>query len=236
MELLVGAVIPLDSVFSVPPSSAMNVSHALIVCHEPLLRLGLRQFLISEAGMKSCLEADSVGAAVGLISKHKPQLVVLAACSANGEVPRLIRDVRRCCADQRILVVGRPEERDLLHRVFESGALGYVTIQDDVAELRLAVASVLAGSLHISRLAAGGMTVHLESRFGGRGRALALDVLSDREMEVFECVGQKLGCKDIAHKLNISVKTVETHKQRIKTKLNLENGADLSRVAAGGAR
>lgn len=210
----------------------MNDPVVLVIAAEPLLRLGLRHFLTGELGIRRCVEAVTASAALDAQAAHKPVLVVLAACVTSSEAPRLIRDLRRCRADQRVLVVGRAGDADHVRRVMQAGALGFVTNLDDLGELRLAVASVMSGSLHVSKSVAGGLMQDLR---GGSPRSEAsepsLNVLSDRELEVFQLVGKGLGCKEIAINLNISVKTIETHKQRMKDKLNLPNGAELLRLS-----
>ncbi len=212
---------------------AMTETSVLIVSQELLLRLGVRQFMMQEAGLRCCGEAASSAEAMDLQARHRPCLVVVAACLSSGEAPRLVRDLRRGIPEQRVLVVGRATEPDLVRRVLQAGARGYVSSLDDVMELRLAVASVLGGHLHVSRAVADCIT--MESRASaaaaGQDRLAMLRQLSDREMEVFGLMGRKLGCKEIALHLSISVKTVETHKQRMKDKLGLQHGAELQRLA-----
>lgn len=204
----------------------------LIISQEPLLRLGVRQFMIQEAGLKCCGEATSSGEALDLQGRFQPCLVVVATCLASGEAPRLVRDLRRARPDQRVLVVGRATEPDLVRRVLQAGARGYVSSLDEVTELRLAVASVLGGHLHVSRSVADCMTMGPVTKPAtGPDQQALLRHLSDRELEVFQLIGRKLGCKEIAANLSISVKTVETHKQRMKDKLGLQHGAELQRLA-----
>ena len=212
----------------------MSDCSILLVAHEPLMRLGLRHFLIHEMSLRRCTEAATAHEALDAQAAHHPALVVLASCGASGEAARLIRDLRRCRADQRVLVVGRAAEPDHVRRVLQAGALGYVTSLDDLAELRIAVASVMSGSLHVSKSSAAG--VMTEWRGGPNaarqeGTELSLGTLSDRELEVFRLVGRGLGCKEIAAALHISVKTVETHKMRMKEKLGLTTASQLLRLA-----
>ena len=205
----------------------------LIVSQEPLLRLGLRQFMAQEAGLKCCGETASIADALDLQGRFQPCLVVVAASLAAGEAPRFVRDLRRGRPDQRVLVLGRAAEPDLVRRVLQAGARGYVSSLDEISELRLAVASVLSGHLHVSRSVADCMTMgSMMNAISSEPDSQALvRRLSDREMEVFGLMGRKLGCKEIALSLSISVKTVETHKQRMKDKLGLHHGAELQRLA-----
>jgi DNA-binding NarL/FixJ family response regulator len=211
----------------------MHTPSVLLICYEPLLRLGLRHFLLSEAGFAKCDVAVSLPGALDCLMKLRPTLVVLASSCECGDLPRVVRDIRRCQADARVLLLVRPGESDLLHRVVEAGALGFATLVDGLDELKCALAAVLEGSFHVSRLAMAGMKVHVDARSSG---PVAVDVklLSDREKEVFECMGRELGTKDIAFKLGISVKTVETHQKRIKEKLHLRKTAEVKLAAATG--
>jgi len=158
-------------------------------------------------------------------------LIVVAAFVMSEETPRLVRRVRRGPNGPPILVVSNPPQPDYVRRVIQAGAQAVLTTLDALDELSQAVNTALRGGMHVSPLAMGSLRVAFigedEDAAGGR-----LGVLSDRECEVFELVGRGLSGKDIAVNLHISVKTVETHKHRIKEKLHLPHATQLVRTAA----
>ena len=207
----------------------------LIVAAEPLTLLGLRCFLGEVAGLKTCLEATTATEALRQQAEHRPGLVIL--CGGEGQAVRLIHLFRRRCKSQLVLVVSRVTEPGHVQSCLEAGALGYVTMEEGLPELRLACAAVLGGNLHVSRLA----TRHLSIGGGGGAEAgsrkglACLKLLSEREQEVFHLMGTGSGCKEMACQLGISVKTVETHQKRMKEKLEVRTCAELKRLAVQAA-
>ncbi len=205
----------------------------LIVSAEPLTLLGLKCFLGEEAGMKTCLEAMTATDALRQQAEHRPALVIL--CGIEEQAVRLIRLLVRRSRSQIVLVVSRVTEPDHVQNCLGAGALGYVTMEEGLPELRLACAAVLNRDLHVSRRAARHLVM------GGRSMAEAgertrtghaqIKQLSEREQEVFKLMGAGSGCKEMACQLGISVKTVETHQQRMKDKLEVRTCAELKRMA-----
>jgi DNA-binding NarL/FixJ family response regulator len=213
----------------------MNKIIPLIVSHEPLMRLGMRRFLEEEVEMRQCLEAATPADALNQQAAHQPALVLLCVCQQQMDAVRLIRDLRRKRQQQAVLVVSRKVEADHVSLCLRAGALGYVCSQDPLQELRMACAAVLRGDIHVSRQAAQGLRAVLSGpramTKNGQGMSAAAAPLSEREREVFALVGDGCGSTEIARKLSISVKTVETHQQRIKVKLGVERSAELRRLA-----
>ena len=204
----------------------MSLATCLIVSSEPLVCLGLRHLLVLEAGLRVCGEAATASEALYLQELHRPFLVVIS--SLHGEDLTLIRDLHRGQTVPGILVVAHQANAQQVPRALRAGARGYVTLEDNQQELLRAIAAVRADSLYVSHRASEGLMTRL-AQPGGSEREL--DSLSDREMEIFQLMSNGLGSKQIAGYLNISVKTVETHKQRMKDKLNLNTCAELNRHA-----
>ena len=205
----------------------------LTIAPEPLIRLGLRHMLGTEARFTICGEACNHSDAVQMSKRLRPELAVLAV-PYSGDTIALIKDLLRARSALPILVVSRAPDTQSVQRAFRAGARGYVTSLDDTSELLLAVATVRHGSLYASRTAYDGLLMHLTARPGTESKD-DLSRLSDREMEIFQLIGEGMGCKDIANRLHISVKTVETHRQRMKEKLCVPTGSELNRRAASHA-
>ena len=188
--------------------------------------MGLRHLMVLEAGWQVCGEAARAAEALELAARHEPHLVVM--CSQEGEDLALIRDLGRRRAGPQVLVVAHTTTTTQVHRALRAGALGYVMLGDTTEELLRAVTAVCGGSLYVSQRAAGGLMQLLRQ---AKADAAGVNQLSDREMEIFRLMRRGLGTKEIAASLGISVKTVETHKQRMKEKLRLTTCAELNQHA-----
>jgi DNA-binding NarL/FixJ family response regulator len=115
-------------------------------------------------------------------------------------------------------------------RALRAGASGYLSKETETSEIITALRRVLAGKVYVSEK----LSEHLLNRATGSGASIhdsPAELLSDRELQVFELIGQGMTTREIAERLHVSVHTVETHRQRIKTKLNLDTSAILSREA-----
>lgn len=208
----------------------MKTDATLIVAEEPLMRLGLRQFLHQEMGIKLCVEAGSTTQALKQQAEHAPALVIIFLCDkAQSETLRLVRELRRRRRQQAVLVVARVMEREHVQACVSAGVLGYVLGSDGLVELRLACLSVLRGDLHITQAAA--KALQGTTRLGAELRE-RLKTLTLREREVLSLMGTGLKGQDLATKLGVSVKTVETHQKHLKEKLELNNIAELWLAAA----
>ncbi|HCN76949.1 MAG TPA: hypothetical protein DIT13_07120 [Verrucomicrobiales bacterium] len=216
------------------PVHVMNpAAVSLIVSKEPLVRLGMRHFLMESAGISVCLEACGSMDAMRQLMEHKPALVIVFACDRPLEVVRLVRELRRKRRSQPVLVVSRTAEEDHVRRCLDAGVLGYTTTGDDLNELRLACAAVMRGDMHLSKSAARviqGANGHSKNWHGGMP-ASGTKALTVREVEVFRLMGSGLGCKELAAQLGISVKTVETHQMRLKEKLQARSCDELRNLA-----
>jgi DNA-binding NarL/FixJ family response regulator len=210
----------------------MKTPTTLIVCPIPLVSRGLRSFFARDLGAPCCLEAGSPLAALDLPPAPAPGLIVFApACLGEG-TPRLIQELHRGWPGVPVVLVGTAPHPELYRRLRLAGVNAVVTLEDGTDEVALGVEAALRGSHYMSAHATceelrGG--AHSTRQAAALGQ---LRLLSNRESEVFELAGQRLPLKEIAAQLNISIKTVETHRMRIKEKLGLAHLADLTRAAA----
>jgi len=203
-------------------------ARVLVVDAEPVSRCGLVYLLNSHARLRVVGEAEALPLARELCARHQPELVVLDSLLGDGV--EFIREVKRFSPHGRVVVFTAHADALSVTRAFKAGATGYVTRRDSVAALMSAVLGALDGERHcapcvqrvlMEQLACGGVEV----------RGSAESVLSDRELQVYRLLGQGLKARGVAAELRVSVKTVETHVQRIKTKLGLANGGELQRRA-----
>ena len=129
-----------------------------------------------------------------------------------------------------MLVLSMHDETLYAERCLRAGALGYVMKQEEAETVMQAVRSVLRGEVHVSEAVRGRMLHTLVGRQLARDQT-GISRLSDREIEVFQLMGEGRTTRQIAQKLHLSLSTVETHRAHIKEKLNLRNAAELMRAA-----
>jgi DNA-binding NarL/FixJ family response regulator len=159
-------------------------------------------------------------------------MVLVCAEPEQMEVARLIRLLRRHARCLPLLVISRDKSSEHVRSCLEAGAHAYLTHEDALAELGMACATALRGGVHLSGAVAKALLPSKTTKPGMEHSAtIPTTCLSTREKEVFALVGSGCGCKEIAGRLGISVKTVETHQLRMKLKLGIERSAELKRLA-----
>jgi DNA-binding NarL/FixJ family response regulator len=185
--------------------------------------------IAAEPGLTICGEADSVASAVALLKTSAPDLVLLDLSLPDGSGLELVRLIRQSDATVRMLVLSIHDEALFAVRALRAGAGGYIMKEEAIEALVHAIEEVLADRLFVSPR----MEQHILGRLGnGSPVGNDLETLSDRELEVFELIGNGLNTAAIATRLGVSVKTVETYRSNIKAKLDLKDATDLIRCAA----
>jgi DNA-binding NarL/FixJ family response regulator len=193
----------------------------------PMLRHGLITFLNAQPDMVVCGEADSIPSALIKIAECKPHLLVIGLRLGAGDCVEFVKALKVQTPSLLILVYSGFEESIFAMRALRAGANGYLMKRAARDEMLAAISDILRGEIYVSRELA--MRVFKEAletqpQFRLPGRATHVENLSDREMHVFHLLGSGLGTKKIAHSLNLSVKTIETHRENIKHKLGLNSG------------
>ena len=155
----------------------------------------------------------------------RPDLVILDLRLKSGDALDLIKTFRAEHPDLKVLVLSQYDELVFAERVLRAGACGYV-MKDNATEVILeAIRTVLAGDVYFSnRVAAAAMRLSLHAKSGEMPRR-GVERLSDRELQVFQLIGASCTVREVARQFGLSVKTVETHRDNIKAKLNLESAA-----------
>ncbi len=198
----------------------------VIVDDHPVVRLGLRQLLENEPDLELCGEAEGAAEALSVIEETRPDLVVIDISLKNGSGLSLVKQITAQDRTIKTLVSSMHDEALFAERALRAGAMGYINKEEAIDQMVSAMRRVLAGSIYLSP----GMTDRvLQSIARGEleGGKVTLEQLSDRELEVFELIGKGLTTRQAADHLNLSVKTIETYRENIKTKLNLENNNEL---------
>jgi DNA-binding NarL/FixJ family response regulator len=202
----------------------------LIVDDHPIVRHGLARMIEASPDLAVCGEVETVADAKHAIRTLEPDVVIVDLTLGQGDGLELVRDVRAQRSGLPMLVLSMHEESIYAERMLAAGARGYIMKEAASDQLLIALRRVLAGKVYLSEA--------LTARLRARGAASTgettedpLRRLSNREMQVLGKLGRGLSSRAIATDLTLSVKTVESHRQSIKRKLNLSNNAQLLQYA-----
>jgi len=204
--------------------------HILIVDDHPLIRQGIATLLEHSDDLAVCGEADSAAEALKVMEKVSPDLAIVDLTLKESTGLDLIKDIRIRYPHVYVLVLSMRDEGFYAERVLRAGARGYVTKEEGPEKVLEGVRKVLQGQIYVSEKMASkvmGKIVEGASRAGGSPS----DRLTDRELAVLELIGRGLPTREIAVKLHISTKTVDSHREHIKDKLKLDSASELLKYA-----
>ena len=196
----------------------------LLVDDHPIVRQGIRRLIEKEPGLLVCGEAEDAVDALEVIEQERPDVIVLDLSLKNSSGFDLILDVRQRWENVRILVLSMYNEDVYAERVLRAGASGYIMKQEAPKKVVTAIWAVLNGSVYVSDKVSANI---LQSMAGKRTATSSVDSLSDRELQVFQMIGEGLTHQQIADKLMLSVKTIESHVEHIKDKMRISSGREL---------
>jgi len=202
----------------------------LIVDDHPIFRQGLAQLINQEEDLCVCGEAEDNHGAIKAIAELKPAMIIVDITLKDMSGIDLIKEIRKSHKEITMLVISMHDENLYAERAFRAGAKGYVMKQEASESVVQAIRQVRQGGIYASKK----MTDQILSRFveGPKDSAESpLKNLTDREIEVFQLIGEGLSISEIGVRLHLSVKTIGTYRERIKEKLNLKNSTELLRYA-----
>ncbi len=207
----------------------------LVVDDHPMLRGGLIRLIDQQKDLICCGEAGTVAEAQTAVARHKPDLVILDLRLKGGDGLELIKSLKSRFSDLRILIISQYEARLYAERSLRAGALGYLVKEQAAEEVLDAIRTVLRGEIYLTRGTAGHL---LHKLVGNRAqvRRTGIENLTDRELHVLQLLGDGRSTRDIAAELNLSFKTIETHRENLKNKLGLHTAAELTHYANEWAR
>ena len=197
-----------------------------IVDDHSLIRRGLTALIGAETDMQVCGQAEDVVKATTEIMKLRPDLVIADLSLKGNSGLELVKNIKAFDPNIQVLVLSMHDESIYALRALKAGARAYLMKSDLAEKIIEAIRRIAKGHLYVSESVAGQMLSQLTI-----GRSFETDSpvssLSDRELEVVNLIGNGLPTREIAVKLHISIKTVETHRAHIKRKLNIENATQL---------
>jgi DNA-binding NarL/FixJ family response regulator len=202
----------------------------LIVDDHPLVRQGLIGLISSESDLEVCGEASAVAEAQELAASTRPDVAIIDLTLKDGSGITLIKEFKERYPNIKVLVLSMHDELLFAERALRAGAVGYVSKDKVSRTIVHAIRAVLGDKVYLSQR----MTQRMMHRaVGSRANSArsGFERLTDREVEIFEMIGQGLTTRGIATRLELSPKTVETHREHIKEKLELKNTAELTQHA-----
>lgn len=216
-----------ESKHSVAASGPVRI---LLVDDHPLLRAGLAEVLTKEKDLVICGHAEDRLEALKLIPTAKPHLAIIDLTLKEASGLELIKDIRCQFPNLLMLVVSMHDERLHAERVLRAGASGYISKGEAIDLVVEAVREVLSGKTYVSDQVSSLMVKKHLGRAPNSSTSV-LSSLADRELEIFQLIGEGLGRKQIAERLHLDVNTVETYRSRIKEKLGLKDAQELLQFA-----
>jgi DNA-binding NarL/FixJ family response regulator len=199
----------------------------LIIDDHPLLREGLAARISAQEDLEVCGEAASAAEALSLIRSMRPALVLIDLMLRGSSGLDLIKKIRARGREPKILVLSAYDEGLFAERSLRAGAEGYLNKQELQASVVEAIRTILRGERFVSPA----LTQRDLDRAPRRSVALGPSLLTDRELQVFECIGRGKSTREIAVELHLSTHTIESYREKIRLKLELQNATELRQRA-----
>lgn len=203
----------------------------LLVDDHKITRQGLRSMIEKENDLEVIGEAEDGREALDLAKENSPDVVVMdiSMPDLNGiEATRMILDE---CPNSRVLALSMHADRRFAAGIFSAGAKGYLLKDCAFDEVVEAIRTVSQGRAYLSPDISEVMLDDYVDRLGEDGDESAFSVLTDRQREVLQLLAEGQTTRQIAQELDVSVKTIESHRQNIMEKLDIHNVAELTKYA-----
>lgn len=201
-----------------------------IVDDHPLVREMLSNLIRQTPDLMVCGEAEDAKVALQELARSAPDLAIVDLSLGNGSGIDLIRSIRSLFPEVAVIVLSMHDERVYAERSIRAGARGYIMKRESTKKIIDAIHQVLQGNMYLSK----DLTELFAEKFvsgSSPGGGPSIAQLSDRELEVFQLIGQGYETRQIAKTLNVNIKTVQTYCTRIKDKLKFATGSELLREA-----
>jgi DNA-binding NarL/FixJ family response regulator len=212
------------------PSAANRKRRIFIADDHPLVREWLANLINQQSDLAVCGEAATAAEALQEIAALKPEVVIVDITLKGSSGIELIKDLKQSCPTVAILVLSMHDESLYAERALRAGARGYIMKREATQKIIAALRKVLEGKLYMSEEVTEKITTQFIEGKVPTPRS-PIDLLSDRELTVFEALGDGSSTREIAVMLRISIKSVQVYCARIKEKLNLNSGNELLREA-----
>jgi len=207
-------------------NASSEKSRILIVDDHPLFREGMQQMIDRNASLKVCGEAASPAAAMKAVAELEPDLVLVDISLEGGDGIDLIKNLKEKYENLPILVISMHNESLYAERALRAGALGYVMKNEAARTVKAAILKVLGGDIFLSeKMSATVLTRMMHGK--NEPPVSPVEQLSDRELQVFQLLGEGKTSRQIAEELELTIPTIHSFRNRIKEKLNFQNATEL---------
>ncbi len=195
-----------------------------------IFRAGLRPLLAAQGDLQVVAEADDGLAALALAREKRPDVAVLDITMPGMNGIEVTRHLAREAPDVRVVILSMHSDRRYVLEALRAGARGYLLKDAGFEELLVALRAVAAGRLHLGE-AVGEQVIRDYLSLAGERQDGVFAVLTGREREVLQLLAEGQSTKEIADRLALSVKTVETHRKAVMDKLEIHSIAELTKYA-----
>ena len=205
----------------------------IIIDDHPLFSRGLSQLIETQKSYKVTGIAKDKTQAIEMITGQAPDLAIVDLNLGNEDGLELIKDILFITPETKVLVLSMHDERFYAERALKAGAKGYIMKGEAESNVITAINTVMKGEIYLSnneKLRLEELTKD-EKKTGNSEPFDLISTLSDRQLQIFSLIGKGLGTLDIAEKLNLSIKTIDTHKENMKIKLHCGSSAELRQMA-----
>lgn len=208
----------------------------LVVDDHPVFRQGLVALVESDARYTVVDEVGSVSEAMAVLEKRVPDIALVDISLVGQSGLNLVKTIKASYPGIIILIISMHDEAVYAERAIKAGAKGYVMKHEAASVMKEAIRTVLSGKIYLSATMRDSLVESMfmpseKERSPTRLHLPTVERLSDRELDVLELIGQGYGAAEIAERLNLSAKTINTYRDNIKEKLNIPNAGELRRFA-----
>lgn len=203
----------------------------IIIDDHPLFSRGLSQLIETQKDYKVIGMAKDRNEALSLLDKTIPDLAIVDLNLGQEDGLELIKDILVIHPKTKILVLSMHDERFYAERAIKAGARGYIMKEEAESQVINAIKTVTSGDIYLSENEKKRISTLSEGTSDTKDRFDTISSLSDRQLQIFTLIGKGLGTVEIAKKLNLSIKTIDTHKENIKAKLHCASSAELRQMA-----
>ena len=207
---------------------ACNVN---IIDHHPIFSRGLSQLIETQRDYKVIGMAKNRNEALTLLDNTTPDLAIVDLNLGQEDGLELIKDIIVIHPQTKILVLSMHDERFYAERAIKAGAKGYIMKEEAESQVINAIKTVNNGEIYLSENEKNRIKELAQGTSSESSQFDSISTLSDRQLQIFTLVGKGLGTVEIAKKLNLSIKTIDTHKENIKAKLHCASSAELRQMA-----
>ena len=205
--------------------------NVIIIDDHPLFSRGLSQLIETQRDYKVIGMAKNRNEALTLLDNTTPDLAIVDLNLGQEDGLELIKDIIVIHPQTKILVLSMHDERFYAERAIKAGAKGYIMKEEAESQVINAIKTVTSGDIYLSEKEKNRIKELAEGSPDSGELSDLISTLSDRQLQIFTLVGKGLGTVEIAKKLNLSIKTIDTHKENIKAKLHCASSAELRQMA-----